>query len=181
MKKQQGRRERRKRRRRRLSTSRYGRGAQKSQQKPLPSPPEKSQNIDMAGKTFEVTSEFVKADAELGLILGWGIICTEAGEPYFDLQGDHIPDDAMLAAAADFMKHSREAKEMHSGGRVGDIVFAFPMTKEVAQSFGFGVSKTGLLLGMMPDDPGTLERARNGELAGFSIGGFRIDDEEVED
>lgn len=133
----------------------------------------------MSKEEFEVRSEITKVDASLGVVMGYAIVCNEDGEPYYDLQGDHIPEDSMLKAATDFMANSRTAKEMHQGEAVGSVVFAWPMTSDIAKSFGFEVKKTGLLIGFKPDDQEILEKYRLGELTGFSIGGRRITDEEV--
>lgn len=130
---------------------------------------------------FKLTAEVKKIDDTLGVVFGWAIVCTEGGEPYFDLQGDHIPEDAMLAAAADFMENSAAVKEMHTGERVGSTLFAFPLTSEVAKAFGLDSSRTGLMIGVRPSDKGMLERFRSGELRAFSIGGQRIVDEVLED
>ena len=125
-------------------------------------------------------TEFAKVDEDLGLLLGFAIICTEDGQPYFDLQDDHIPEDAMLKAATDFMLNSREARTMHGEQKTGDVVFAFPLTAEVAKAFDITTRKTGLMIGVKPDSE-TLEKARRGEFTGFSIGGFRLKDEYLDE
>ncbi|MGI9491970.1 MAG: XkdF-like putative serine protease domain-containing protein [Geminicoccaceae bacterium] len=125
-------------------------------------------------------TKFAKVDAELGLVLGFAIVCKVDGEPYFDLQDDHIPEDSMLKAATDFMENSREAKEMHEGGRIGDIVFAFPLTEDIAKAFDIQTKTTGLMIAMKPCDDETLEKFRSGEFTGFSIGGLRVEDEDAE-
>lgn len=124
---------------------------------------------------FNVT----KVDDNLGLVFGYAIVCLEKGVPYYDLQGDHIPEDVMLKAACDFMLHSRTAKEMHKGDAAGSIVFAWPMTSEIAKAFGLEVEKTGLMVAMRPTAD-ILAKFRDGTYKGFSIGGecYRI--EEVE-
>lgn len=127
---------------------------------------------------------FVKADVakineELGLVLGWAICCKVDGEPYFDVQGDHIPEDAMFKAAFDFMLHSRVAKEMHSGEQVGDVVFAFPLTAEVAKAMEIETRKTGLMIAMRPG-PDIMAKYRDGTYKGFSIGGSRGVDEDAD-
>lgn len=127
---------------------------------------------------FEHRSEFVKYDEALGLVFGFAIICKIKGEPYFDVQGDHIPEDAMLKAAADFMKDVRVAKEMHSGDQIGDVVFCFPLTTEIAKSFDIVTPQTGLLIAMKPS-AGVLAKFKSGEYTGFSIGGRRVNDEEL--
>lgn len=134
----------------------------------------------MSGETkFQTGVEVTKVDSSLGLVFGYAIICKQDGEPYFDLHGDHIPEDAMVKAASDFMLNSRVAKEMHVGGDKGAIVFAFPMTEDIAKSFGIeDIKQTGLLIAMKPD-AAMLKRFESGELTGFSIGGYRVLDEEV--
>lgn len=122
--------------------------------------------------------EVAKVDSELGLVFGYAIVSNIDGEPYFDSQGDHIPEDAMLKAATDFMMHSRVAKEMHDGEPVGSVVFAFPLTGEVAKSLGIECKKTGLLIAMKPDAD-TLKKFKDGTYTGFSIGGAYVTNEEA--
>ncbi len=124
-------------------------------------------------------ARILKVDDELGLVLGWAIICTIEGQEYFDKQGDFIPDESMLAAATDFMLNSRVAKEMHVGEEKGTVVFAWPMTAEIAKAFGIETNQTGLMIAMKPDNPEMLEKFRDGTYNGFSIGGRRIETEEV--
>lgn len=116
-------------------------------------------------------AEVAKVDETLGLVYGWAIICTEKGEPHYDLQGDHIPEPVMTSAASDFMKHSRVAKEMHTGEQIGTIVHSFTLTTDIAKAMNIQTEKTGWMVAMQPDDPAILEKFRNGELTGFSIGG----------
>jgi hypothetical protein len=125
------------------------------------------------------TSSILKVNKELGLVFGFAIVSKIDGEPYFDVQGDHVPEDAMLKASADFMKYSRTAKEMHKGDQIGDIVFAFPLTTEIAKALDIETKQTGLLIAMQPDDQDVLTKFKDGEYTGFSIGGARIKDEEV--
>jgi hypothetical protein len=112
-----------------------------------------------------------KVDRALGLVLGWAIICKVDGQPYFDLQGDHIPEGVMLKAAADFMENSRAAKAMHAGPDRGSILFAMPMTEEIAKAYGFDTGgKYGLMVAAKFDE-GVLAKFDSGEYTGFSIGG----------
>lgn len=130
-------------------------------------------------KSFEIRSDVQKVDEALNLVLGWAIVCTEQGEPYFDLQGDHIPEDAMYSAATDFMENCRIAKEMHDGDQVGMVVFAFPMTADIAKSFDVTSQRTGLMIGIRPNSESLLGKFASGEFTGFSIGGERLEDEEL--
>lgn len=128
--------------------------------------------------------EVVKVNSELGLVFGWGIICKIDGEPYFDSQRDHIPEDAMLKVTADFMEKSRMSGEMHARDAVGepvrdgDIVFSFPLTTEVAKALEIETRKTGWLVAIKPS-PAVLDKYKSGEYKGFSIGGSRLVDEDV--
>ena len=129
---------------------------------------------------FLFQSEVTKVDDELGLVLGWGIICKEGGEEYFDLQGDSSTDKALLEASLDFMENSRVAKEMHRGSQRGSIVFAWPMTTEIAKAFGFDTGgTTGLMIGMRPDAE-MFAKFKSGELTGFSMRGTCLESETVE-
>lgn len=132
-----------------------------------------------SGRAKTTDVRVVKVDDALGLVMGFAIVCKEGGEPYFDTQGDHITEEAMLEAAVDFMSNARVAKEMHSGGDKGVVVFAWPMTSEIAKAFGLVVEKTGLMIAMKPDDEEILRKFRDGEYTGFSIGGMCHEHEEV--
>lgn len=127
---------------------------------------------------FHIKSQFEKYDEELGIAIGWAIICKEDGRPYFDTQGDHIPEASMLKAAADFMMNSRVGGDMHRSTG-GHIVFAFPMTDEIAKAFGIRTQKTGLMIGYKPTDEEIAKKFKAGDYTGFSIGGERIVDEEA--
>ena len=129
---------------------------------------------------FRTGAKVLKVDSELGLVFGFAIICKQDGEDYYDLQGDHIPEEAMIEAALDFAENSQVAKEMHGDEERGVTPFLFPMTTDVAKAFGLeDISQTGLMIAIKPDDD-MLEKFKSGELTGFSIGGRRIQDEEVD-
>jgi hypothetical protein len=144
-----------------------------------------------------LSGQFTKADADLGLVFGWAIVCTEKGTRYFDTQGDHIPDDEMLKASTAYMRSPRSMGVNHekratvvvergvvkyskSAKRLGTIVHSWPMTSEVAKAFGFPTRKTGWLIAAMPDDKDVVKRVDDGELVDFSIGGWRGEDEVIE-
>lgn len=127
---------------------------------------------------FEIRAKIAKVDETLGLVMGWAIVCTEEGEPYYDSQGDHIPESSMLEAATEFAKTSRESREQHLRSDAGTVLFSFPLTQDVAKAFGIGTQTTGLMIAIQPDAE-MLAKFRSGELTGFSIGGRRIKDEDV--
>lgn len=124
-------------------------------------------------------AEVLKVDDSLGLVLGWAIVCKKDGADYFDLQEDCIPEASMLSAAVDFMQNSRVAKEMHAGEASGTVLFAFPLTEDIAKAFGIETKTTGLMIAMKPDSDDILGKFKDGVYTGFSIGGSRLVDEEV--
>lgn len=140
--------------------------------------PKKKPDEDAVDKAFEIVTEFVKVDEGLGLVFGWAIVCKVDGADYYDLQGDHIPEEAMLNAVTDFMSKSRVAKDMHDGDQIGDIVFAWPLTTEMAKALDITTRQTGFLIGMRPSAD-VLAKYKSGERRGYSIGGYRVRDEEV--
>lgn len=127
-----------------------------------------------------INAEIIKVDESLGIVFGWAIVCKVDGEEYYDLQGDHIPEETMLKASCDFMQNSRMAKDMHGDEAEdvlpGGVVFAFPLTEDVAKSFGITTSKSGLMIGFKPDRQDILEKFMTGEYTGFSIGGSYNED-----
>ncbi len=129
---------------------------------------------------FEFRAKVEKVDESLGLVFGWGIICSEDGAEYFDTQGDTITEPAMLKAASDFMQTpNRISGEMHVV-EDGSVVFAFPLTTEIAAAFGITCKRTGMLTALKPSPP-VLAKFVSGEYTGFSIGGVRELEEVVEE
>jgi hypothetical protein len=134
---------------------------------------------DRTGAPVEWQGQVIKVSDELGVVFGWAIICKIDGVPYFDVQGDHIPEASMLEAAVDFMVSSRVLGDMHQKAEGGNVVFAFPMTAEIAAAYGISTKQSGLMIGVKPANPETLEKFRDGTYTGFSIGGRRLEDEDV--
>lgn len=129
-------------------------------------------------------AEVAKVDEDLGLVFGFSLVSKVGDEPYFDSQGDHIPEDAMLKASVDFMLKSRMSGDMHardeSGAPIGDgdVVFAFPLTADIAKAMDITTKFTGLMIAMRPS-AAVLAKYRDGTYKGFSIGGRRVVDEDV--
>jgi hypothetical protein len=131
------------------------------------------------GKKLNV--KVAKVDAGHGLVFGYAIVCKKDGEDYWDLQEDHIPEDAMLAGSVDFMQGPRIAKEMHTGDPIGLVLFAMPLTTDIAKAFEIKTNTTGLMIAMKPDSADVLAKFHDGTYTGFSMGGWRVTDEEVAD
>lgn len=126
---------------------------------------------------FEITCEVAKVHDELGIVLGWALVCKDDSDLGFhiDMQRDAIPEMAMLKAAVGFAEGGRMAKEMHTRDGAGTVLFMLPLTTDIAKALGLVTRQTGLIIGMKPDAE-MLEKFRDGTLTGFSIGGRRVKD-----
>jgi len=125
-------------------------------------------SLDTA-KVFK--SETVAVDADLGLVFGWGMICTENGEDHFDSQGDHICEKVMVDSSSDFMINSRATKVMHEGEEIGTVVHSFPLTADIAKAMGLTTDKTGWMVATKPPAD-VLKKYDDGTFTGFSVGGL---------
>lgn len=117
---------------------------------------------------LKVVTKGVTAD---GLVYGWGIVCTIAGEKYRDLQTHHIPDAAMLKATTQFMLTERTSKDMHHGSQQGVVVHSWPLTAEMAKAYGVTTEQTGWMVAVKFFDDKITNLFRTGKRKGFSIGG----------
>jgi hypothetical protein len=77
----------------------------------------------------------------------------------------------MEKAATDFMLNARQAKEMHRGEQIGEVVHSMPLTSEIAKALGIEMSREGWAIAMKIHDDGVWERIKSGKLKAFSIGG----------
>ena len=127
---------------------------------------------------FEIVIPVAKVENRHGIVIGKAIVCTEYDEPYFDSQDDWIPEASMFDAVVDFAASAREAREQHARKNAGTVPLLFPLTKDISSELDIQADWTGLAIGMKPDAE-MLAKFESGELTGFSIGGKRLEDEEV--
>jgi len=141
-----------------------------------------------------IQARVAKVEPELGIVFGWAIISKVKGKDYYDTQGDHIPEYSMLRAAAGFMRGNRTAGNMHRvvspayrAAEIGDkvqtigiVLFAFPLTTDIAKQMDIKADFTGLMIGMKVHDSKVLDKFKSGEYTGFSIGGRRLKDKDVD-
>jgi hypothetical protein len=129
-----------------------------------------------SGDDVTATFKVVKTDDKLGLVFGWALASTIDGgaTPHVDLQRDAIiGDDELIKVAADFMERSAVSDVMHDDKADGKIVFAMPLTKDVANALGVTTKVHGLAIAMRPS-PETFKRFVKGELKAFSIAGHGV-------
>lgn len=118
-----------------------------------------------------IEAKILKVDEEERLVYGWASVSTINGELVVDKQGDQLEPHVMEKAATRFMMGSRVGKEMHEGGRVGEVIHSFPLTKELGEALGVFSSVEGWLVAMKISDDAVWNRVKRGELRAFSIGG----------
>lgn len=124
------------------------------------------------GEKFTKQIDVMKVDTDLGLVMGFAEITEQDGKEYFDLGGDARTEKALLSAWTDFFKNGQILGNMHEFADSGDVIFAFPMTKGIANDLGFVGETYGMLVGIQPSEDG-LAKFQSGEYTGFSIGGTR--------
>lgn len=125
-------------------------------------------------KEFKRFCKVEKVDTELGLVFGWGIICTKNEDMYVDHGNDTIPEHRMLESVFDFTKNIAILDDMHDEEDHGSVVFSMPLTSDIAKAFGLVTDKTGWMVGVKPD-PDVFAKFESGEYTGFSIGGVLHD------
>lgn len=121
-------------------------------------------------KEFLSTTTIAKVDEKHNLVFGYAMVSKIDGKPHFDLHGHHIPDNVILKSLIDFSAKPI-AKEMHSGDAVGEFVFLFPLTEEIAKSLDIEAKQHGALVAMKPYNKEIIQKFASGEYTGFSIGG----------
>jgi hypothetical protein len=136
-------------------------------------------NFDTAGP--KDLCRVAKVDTGLGVVIGFGAVCTEQGAPYYDLHGDHLPEDEALQATVEFMKTARSAKIMHEGEDVGVVLSATMISAEIGKAlWGIDLPRTGVVITWAPTDKAMLAKFASGEWTGFSFGGSAYRDEVTE-
>lgn len=127
-----------------------------------------------------------KVDQGLGLVFGWGQVTkerTEKGlEDFYDSDNDCFAEEGLVEAWDGLMSEGRVLKANHHGEQVGDVVFAFPLTEDIAKSLGFDVDtlpRTGTIVGVRPQSD-IFAKYESGEWDSFSVGGEIIEMEEPE-
>jgi len=117
-------------------------------------------------------SKIIKLDDEARIVWGWASVVSIDGKPMVDRQGDIISGEVMTKAADNFMADVRTAKAMHEGGKIGEVIHSFPLTKALGEALGVYSALEGWVVAMKVHDDDVWNRVKSGELAAFSIGGM---------
>jgi hypothetical protein len=109
---------------------------------------------------------------------GIAAVSTVNGEPYFDLQGDHIPTDELVKMAHGFITDYRVGGALHlrdpeSGEPLvaGHVVESVVLSSDLQKALGIDLGRECWLIGLKVEDEHVLKMIEAGHLAGFSIGG----------
>jgi hypothetical protein len=110
----------------------------------------------------------IRKSDELGIIWGYASVADIE-----DLQGDTVPQDELVNAVYQFMQDYyasvAEIRDNH-GDEPAPVVL-------VESTFHFVGMKLRWFVGVKLNSDELKEAARNGEISGFSIGGWAIDEE----
>lgn len=116
-----------------------------------------------------------KVDKDNRLVYGWALVNkTDNGsglELVIDRQGDIVEDDTLLATAHGYIADQRDAKVVHKGQVVGQVVESLVLTEDIQKALGINLGQTGWFIGMRIDDDATLAEVDAGNLPMFSVGG----------
>lgn len=123
------------------------------------------------GEQVAGEAKLAKLNEELGLAFFWAFTSTNPdGSEHFDLHGDTIDQD-FVKAAMDFMIDGGGVDEMHDEKTTsGRVVFAMPMTPDIAAAFGVVSKQSGLMIAIKPTAD-QLAKLKDGTYSGVSIGG----------
>ena len=123
--------------------------------------------IKRKGSRDEVsaTARLAKVNDELGLAFFWAFTSTNLdGSDHFDLHGDAIDAD-FIKSAMDFMIDGGAVDEMHDGAATsGRVVFAMPMTPDIASAYNITTKQSGLMIAIKPSAQ-QLEKLKDGNTA----------------
>lgn len=126
----------------------------------------------LEARTEKSAAKIIKLDDEARIVWGWASVVSIDGVPLIDRQGDLISPEVMTKAADRFMADVRTAKAMHEGGKIGEVIHSFPLTKELGKALGVHSALEGWIVAMKVHSDEVWQRVKSGELAAFSIGGM---------
>lgn len=115
--------------------------------------------------------EFQKTSATGEFVSGWFSVIEIDGERYFDWHDDSADMEELRKAAHKFILNARNAKLLHKGKNIGDVVESVLIDEDFAKAHGITHGKRGWWGTMQVHDEEVRKRVLSGELRAFSIGG----------
>jgi cation transport regulator ChaB len=122
-------------------------------------------------KEVQIEGQILKQMDEERLAFGWAYVSTVNGELSLDHSGEFIRPEQIAKAATNFMLSTRTAKNMHTGGKIGEVVHSMPLTNEIAKALGIQSDREGWVVAIKVYDEAVWQDVKSGKLAAFSIGG----------
>ncbi len=119
-------------------------------------------------RPVRMSVEVVRKSEELGILWGYASVADIE-----DLQGETVPQNELVSAVYQFM-------EAYYAGQaaIGDNHEQAAQAVLVESTFHFLAGRLRWYVGVKLLDEELLEAARQGEISGFSIGGWAEDEEE---
>jgi hypothetical protein len=124
----------------------------------------------MSKRQVAVKVEVVQKSDELGILWGWASVAD-----IVDLQGDVIPQEVLIAAVYDFMAdyYAGNATIKVNHDKPADVVLVESKLELLATHVAWWVG-----VKLLSDD--LKKAAREGDISGFSIGGWAETEEEAQ-
>lgn len=115
--------------------------------------------------------QFEKTSATGEFVSGWASVIEDDGELVIDFHDDAAEMSELRKAAHKFITNARQAKLLHKGNRIGEVVESVLIDDAFAEAHGIVHKKRGWWITMQVNDEDVRKRVRDGELRAFSIGG----------
>lgn len=125
----------------------------------------------------------MKLNEEEHMVYGWASVISKDGQQIIDRQGDVVDSADLRGAVVDFMKHQRNAGEMHRPDRlsVGVVVESLVLDDSIQKSLGIDLGMEGWYVGVHVPDQTTWDKVKDGTYKAFSIGGTATREDVPED
>ncbi len=112
-------------------------------------------------------TQVLKVDEDSNLVFGW------ASSSVVDLDNEIVESADLERAVYDYVLEFRDAKELHKGDSVGQLVESLMFTPEKAASMGLPAPEhSKWWVGFHIADDETFAKVKSGEYPMFSIGGM---------
>jgi len=116
----------------------------------------------------------LKINEEQRVVYGWAYVSTYKGEVFEDSHNDTISTEELVKAANDFMLDVRQAKAMHKGDSIGEVIHSLPISNDIAKALDIQTDREGWIIAMKIHDDEVWEGVKSGKYRGFSIGGTAL-------
>jgi hypothetical protein len=127
---------------------------------------------------FGCNIDILKADTRGEFVRGWAYVAADELGKVVDYSGDLLGGETVEEGmqevrkmAHDFICDFRQARVIHKGRVIGEVVESVIIDDAFAEALGLTNKRRGWWIGMQVHDESVRKRIRSGELRQFSVGG----------